>query len=47
MALNQAARELFRKVSPLPKPPESMLKGDTLSFTIPIDYDIKKYLIYR
>ncbi|AEP36826.1 hypothetical protein [Taylorella asinigenitalis] len=47
MALNQAASKLFRKASPLPKPPESMLKGDTLCFTIPIDYDNKKYLIYR
>lgn len=46
-SLNQAARELFRKASPLPKPPESVLKGNTLSFTIPIEYDIKKYLKNR
>ncbi|WGQ29114.1 energy transducer TonB family protein [Taylorella equigenitalis] len=47
VALNQAARDLFMKASPLPKPPNSMMNGETLSFTIPIEYDIKKYLKNR
>ncbi|MGJ3207999.1 energy transducer TonB family protein [Campylobacter jejuni] len=44
-ALNDEALSLFKKASPLPKPPKEMLKnGDKISFVMPIDYNIKDYL---
>ncbi|EHO0415531.1 energy transducer TonB [Campylobacter jejuni] len=44
-ALNDEALSLFKRASPLPKPPKEMLKnGDKISFVIPIDYNIKDYL---
>ncbi|HEF5894157.1 TPA: energy transducer TonB [Campylobacter jejuni] len=43
--LNDEALSLFKRASPLPKPPKEMLKnGDKISFVIPIDYNIKDYL---
>ncbi|HBD9155816.1 TPA: energy transducer TonB [Campylobacter jejuni] len=44
-ALNDEALSLFKRASPLPKPPKEMLKnGDKISFIMPIDYNIKDYL---
>lgn len=44
-ALNGEALSLFKRASPLPKPPKEMLKnGDKISFVMPIDYNIKDYL---
>lgn len=44
-ALNNEALSLFKRASPLPKPPKEMLKnGDKISFVMPIDYNIKDYL---
>ncbi|EIA91078.1 energy transducer TonB family protein [Campylobacter coli] len=44
-ALNDEALSLFKRASPLPKPPKKMLKnGDKISFVMPIDYNIKDYL---
>ncbi|EAH5455377.1 energy transducer TonB [Campylobacter jejuni] len=44
-ALNDEALNLFKRASPLPKPPKEMLKnGDKISFVMPIDYNIKDYL---
>ncbi|EFO6221474.1 energy transducer TonB [Campylobacter jejuni] len=44
-ALNDEALSLFKRASPLPKPPKEMLKnGDKISFVVPIDYNIKDYL---
>lgn len=44
-ALNDEALSLFKRASPLPKPPKEMLKnGDKISFVMPIDYNIKDYL---
>ncbi|EGA8623868.1 energy transducer TonB [Campylobacter jejuni] len=44
-ALNDEALSLFKRTSPLPKPPKEMLKnGDKISFVMPIDYNIKGYL---
>lgn len=44
-ALNDEALSLFKRASPLPKPPKEMLKnGDKISFFMPIDYNIKDYL---
>ncbi|EAH6470990.1 TPA: energy transducer TonB family protein [Campylobacter jejuni] len=44
-ALNDEALSLFKRTSPLPKPPKEMLKnGDKISFVMPIDYNIKDYL---
>ncbi|HEC2683883.1 TPA: energy transducer TonB, partial [Campylobacter jejuni] len=41
-ALNDEALSLFKRASPLPKPPKEMLKnGDKISFVMPIDYNIK------
>ncbi|EAL3702228.1 energy transducer TonB, partial [Campylobacter jejuni] len=38
-ALNDEALSLFKRASPLPKPPKEMLKnGDKISFVMPIDY---------
>ncbi|MCC2988207.1 energy transducer TonB, partial [Campylobacter jejuni] len=43
-ALNDEALSLFKRASPLPKPPKEMLKnGDKISFVMPIDYNIKDY----
>ncbi|EAH4697807.1 energy transducer TonB [Campylobacter jejuni] len=43
--LNDEALSLFKRASPLPKPPKEMLKnGDKISFVMPIDYNIKDYL---
>ncbi|HEH4053879.1 TPA: energy transducer TonB, partial [Campylobacter jejuni] len=40
-ALNDEALSLFKRASPLPKPPKEMLKnGDKISFVMPIDYNI-------
>ncbi|ENE8491454.1 TPA: energy transducer TonB [Campylobacter jejuni] len=45
VALNDEALSLFKRASPLPKPPKEMLKnGDKISFVMPIDYNIKDYL---
>ncbi|HIC7082342.1 TPA: energy transducer TonB family protein [Campylobacter coli] len=44
-ALNDEALSLFKRASPLPKPPKEMLKdGEKISFVMPIDYNIKDYL---
>ncbi|EJB6153579.1 energy transducer TonB [Campylobacter jejuni] len=44
-ALNDEALSLFKRASPLPKPPKEMLKnGDKISFVMPIDYNTKDYL---
>ncbi len=44
-ALNNEVLSLFKRASPLPKPPKEMLKnGDKISFIMPIDYNIKDYL---
>ncbi len=44
-ALNDEALSLFKRASPLPKPPKEMLKnGDKISFVMPINYNIKDYL---
>ncbi|EAJ1912523.1 energy transducer TonB [Campylobacter jejuni] len=44
-ALNDEVLNLFKRASPLPKPPKEMLKnGDKISFIMPIDYNIKDYL---
>ncbi|EAI2102335.1 TPA: energy transducer TonB [Campylobacter jejuni] len=44
-ALNDEALSLFKRASPLPKPPKEMLKnGDKISFVMLIDYNIKDYL---
>lgn len=44
-ALNDEALSLFKRASPLPKPPKEMSKnGDKISFVMPIDYNIKDYL---
>ncbi|EAI3822621.1 TPA: energy transducer TonB [Campylobacter coli] len=43
--LNDEVLSLFKRASPLPKPPKEMLKnGDKISFVMPIDYNIKDYL---
>ncbi|HEB9325201.1 TPA: energy transducer TonB [Campylobacter jejuni] len=43
-ALNDEVLSLFKRASPLPKPPKEMLKnGDKISFVMPIDYNIKDY----
>ncbi|EGK8186493.1 energy transducer TonB [Campylobacter coli] len=43
--LNDEVLSLFKRASPLPKPPKEMLKdGEKISFVIPIDYNIKDYL---
>ncbi|EIM3748177.1 energy transducer TonB [Campylobacter coli] len=43
--LNDEALSLFKRASPLPKPPKEMLKdGEKISFVMPIDYNIKDYL---
>ncbi|HED4593829.1 TPA: energy transducer TonB [Campylobacter jejuni] len=45
VALNDEVLSLFKRASPLPKPPKEMLKnGDKISFVMPIDYNIKDYL---
>ncbi|EAJ1847389.1 energy transducer TonB [Campylobacter jejuni] len=44
-ALNDEVFSLFKRASPLPKPPKEMLKdGEKISFVMPIDYNIKDYL---
>lgn len=44
-ALNNEVLSLFKRASPLPKPPKEMLKnGNKISFVMPIDYNIKDYL---
>ncbi|ECZ7615323.1 energy transducer TonB [Campylobacter coli] len=44
-ALNDEVLSLFKRASPLPKPPKEMLKNDEkISFVMPIDYNIKDYL---
>ncbi|EAH5671256.1 energy transducer TonB family protein [Campylobacter jejuni] len=44
-ALNDEDLSLFKRASPLPKPPKEMLKdGEKISFVMPIDYNIKDYL---
>lgn len=46
--LDNASLELISKASPLPKPPNEVLKGKKLlSFSIPIDYNIKAYYSNR
>ncbi|EAH4466414.1 energy transducer TonB [Campylobacter coli] len=43
--LNDEVLSLFKRASPLPKPPKEMLKdGEKVSFVMPIDYNIKDYL---
>ncbi|WP_426723447.1 energy transducer TonB family protein [Campylobacter coli] len=43
--LNDEVLSLFKRASPLPKPPKEMLKdGEKISFVMPIDYKIKDYL---
>lgn len=43
--LNDEVLSLFKRASPLPKPPKEMLKdGEKISFVMPIDYNIKDYL---
>ncbi|HEH6129848.1 TPA: energy transducer TonB [Campylobacter jejuni] len=43
--LNDEVLSLFKRASPLPKPPKEMLKNDEkISFVMPIDYNIKDYL---
>ncbi|EOJ1089210.1 energy transducer TonB [Campylobacter coli] len=43
--LNDEVLSLFKRASPLPKPPKEMLKdGGKISFVMPIDYNIKDYL---
>ncbi|HDX3604658.1 TPA: energy transducer TonB [Campylobacter coli] len=43
--LNNEVLSLFKRASPLPKPPKEMLKdGEKISFVMPIDYNIKDYL---
>ncbi|WP_169754771.1 energy transducer TonB [Campylobacter curvus] len=43
--LDEDALNLFKRASPLPKPPQSVLKGKReIIFSIPIDYNIKKFL---
>ncbi|ECL9546213.1 energy transducer TonB [Campylobacter coli] len=43
--LNDEVLSLFKRASPLPKPPKEMLKdGEKTSFVMPIDYNIKDYL---
>ncbi|MCE7234004.1 energy transducer TonB [Campylobacter coli] len=43
--LNDEVLSLFKRASPLPKPPQEMLKdGEKISFVMPIDYNIKDYL---
>ena len=43
--LNDEVLSLFKRASPLPKPPKEMLKdGEIISFVMPIDYNIKDYL---
>ncbi|MDE5913890.1 MAG: energy transducer TonB, partial [Campylobacter jejuni] len=40
--LNDEVLSLFKRASPLPKPPKEMLKnGNKISFVMPIDYNIK------
>ncbi|MCI6988434.1 MAG: TonB family protein [Campylobacter sp.] len=46
-SLNEDAIRLFKSASPLPKPPNSMLSNGYLTFNMPIEYDIKKYLKNR
>ncbi|EAJ0097447.1 energy transducer TonB [Campylobacter coli] len=43
--LNDEVLSLFKRASPLPKPPKEILKDDEkISFVMPIDYNIKDYL---
>lgn len=43
--LNDEVLSLFKRASPLPKPPKEMLKdGEKISFVMSIDYNIKDYL---
>ncbi len=43
--LNDEVLSLFKRASPLPKPPKEMLKNnEKISFVMPIDYNIKDYL---
>ncbi|EDO7092328.1 energy transducer TonB [Campylobacter coli] len=43
--LNDEVLSLFKRASPLPKPPKEILKdGEKISFVMPIDYNIKDYL---
>ena len=42
--LNDEALNLFRRASPLPKPPSEYFRGaGELSINFPIEFDIKKY----
>lgn len=44
--LNDEALKLFKVASPLPKPPEEIASSE-IAFSIPIEYDIKKYMENR
>lgn len=44
--LNNEALELFKVASPLPKPPQE-IADNTITLSIPIEYDIKKYMANR
>lgn len=42
--LNDEVLSLFKRASPLPKPPKEMLKdGEKISFVMPIDYNIRLF----
>ncbi|NDJ26917.1 hypothetical protein DMB95_03250 [Campylobacter sp. MIT 12-8780] len=46
--LDEASLKLISSANPLPKPPAEILKGrEVLSFSIPIDYNIKAYYLNK
>lgn len=45
--LNDEAVKLLKNASPLPQPPNCIMNNNYLIFSIPIDYDIKKYLKHK
>jgi len=47
-ALDDEALALFNRATPLPKPPQDLLKGhSSISFTLPLDFNIQQYLARR
>lgn len=43
-SLDSEAVALFKRVSPLPKPPVFLLKNEKVEFILPIDFNLKQYL---
>ena len=42
-SLNSEVLALIDRANPLPKPPKQMLKGNTLTFSLPLAYSLKDY----